>query len=380
VANDVADLCLLHLNVRSIRNKVLDVHNYLCSVNMPDIFIATEVWLRKDEVILKGYSPAGYTPVAYFNRVDMQGGGSAIYVKNICAFNYEVFKTPHAAELSFECCGIISNTGSEKTIILGIYRCPHSDMYEFLDKLDATISDIFVEHGFNCHLFISGDFNINFYDNSTVKSALCDLFESYGLTLNYNEPTHVLNDTSTLIDYLVCNKQCNDYECVVNIANVSDHYAQILKINKNLLGLCEIPIIYVTKRVFSEQNINTFLSLLQYQSWSEVLDAVEDVNVKYDAFLNIYMKLFNRAFPLRIFKQNSPSSVKLPEPLRDFSNYLNNWFAKCKRQNVPVPTEYVAQKERLKNMLIHNEINHNDTKIKNSKCMGNIKDNLVYNQ
>ncbi len=108
-------LGVLHLNIRSLcPHQKLDHVNILISQADPDILILSETWLKNnvpDSVIaIKGYS---------IYRIDIAGGGVAIYVKN--KYNVSVKKSVIVPK-HFEFIALELDLGCKWSItVVGIY-------------------------------------------------------------------------------------------------------------------------------------------------------------------------------------------------------------------------------------------------------------------
>ena len=57
-----SSLCLVHINARSIKNKIIQFQEYITNVNI-DLCAITETWSKPDEDdTAKVVPPLGYTP------------------------------------------------------------------------------------------------------------------------------------------------------------------------------------------------------------------------------------------------------------------------------------------------------------------------------
>ena len=63
------------------------------------------------------------------------------------------------------------------------------------------------------------------------------------------------------------------------------------------------------KRVFSDTNVAEFNLLLREETWDEVLQ-LEDINISYEIFYQLFRHSFDRAFPIEL---NSVSKKKKRE-------------------------------------------------------------------
>ena len=76
-----SSLTLCTINVRSVKNKIADFTDYVCSCKA-DLFALTETWLANDDTALKKeITPNGYSLISQF-RVNRIGGGTALLSKS----------------------------------------------------------------------------------------------------------------------------------------------------------------------------------------------------------------------------------------------------------------------------------------------------------
>ena len=100
--------------------------------------------------------------------------------------------------------------------------------------------------------------------------------------------------------------------------DLSDHEAQILTINITVQR--QFPRLKYVRKMDKSANLD-FVFKLSNESWEGVFND-NDVNLMFNHFLNIYLKIFNSSFPLKSSKNR---------------NYNNNWITSgiktsCKRK------------------------------------------------
>jgi exonuclease III len=101
-----------------------------------------------------------------------------------------------------------------KCILICFHRFPHSNMYRFLDKLETQIGKVQSKRK---KFLLCGDWNINFVQDSVQLQALHSVL-SHNLTNTVTSPTRVTKNTSSLIDFMIINKQYNNNSIeVVNL-------------------------------------------------------------------------------------------------------------------------------------------------------------------
>ena len=96
---------IIHLNARSLRNKVDEVECFINAFDMQfDILAFTETWFRNTDVHLNGYHCESV------NRPQKTGGGVALYIKNNVPFSLITelsMSTPDYECIAVKCTGIL---------------------------------------------------------------------------------------------------------------------------------------------------------------------------------------------------------------------------------------------------------------------------------
>ncbi|CAB4007827.1 Hypothetical predicted protein [Paramuricea clavata] len=122
VRNSFISLCLV--NAQSIRNKTIDLVEYVCE-NKFDLVAITETWLRNiDDAITVELCPGGYK-FAEFPRVRCGGGGIGLLYKN----NLRVTTIRSGEEDSFKYLELLAEVSSSRKL-RGIYRPSYSEYHK----------------------------------------------------------------------------------------------------------------------------------------------------------------------------------------------------------------------------------------------------------
>jgi hypothetical protein len=130
---------------------------------------------------------------------------------------------------------------------------------------------------------------INYLKESYDKTHMYILL-SYNLISIINFPTRVQNLSSTAIDNIfIYVSQFGNYTVTPILNSLSDHDAQLLKISFE----CTLVSIhkFKTVRKINKYTISDFIAKLSYESWDAIFSS-EDVNIIFNSFLNIYLRVF----------------------------------------------------------------------------------------
>lgn len=221
VKNYQIKLSLLHINIRSIHNKLEDLKYFICQINqLPEVVVVSETWLKSNEIDY--YNLPGYT--SYFScRDEGNGGGVAIYVRSSLAHSLISCRNNGYYSLWIE----ISNIHSFKKLhIGGYYKPPSYKLKDFLTVLDND----FVKCN-NVPAVVLGDFNINECQDNNEYSLYRITYMSHGFNILNAMPTRINNT----IDHVLTNISQKRFT-VYNIGNtLSDHSAILTTMCDNAL-------------------------------------------------------------------------------------------------------------------------------------------------
>ena len=146
-------------------------------------------------------------------------------------------------------------------------------------------------------------------------------------------PTRITKETATLIDNIFTNNIDNILKTGILVNDVSDHLSVFAIVN-HVKYECHKPKTY--KRFIDDVSVQKFNTLLQSINWNDVHES-NDVDGKFDIFMNNLTSVYNECFPLKevLLKKTD----------------VNPWFTKdlkkmCKKKNilyrkyVKNPTDY----------------------------------------
>jgi hypothetical protein len=113
---------------------------------------------------------------------------------------------------------------------LAIYRSPRGDFTNFLKRLDLILQKLY-NNKYN--IVICGDVNKNYVTDNNRRTQLDAVLHSYNLAGIAEFPTRYgLNSQTAIDNVLIDTSTIGTYELYPFINGLSDHYAQLLILNK----------------------------------------------------------------------------------------------------------------------------------------------------
>ena len=161
-----------------------------------DILIFTETWLSpntKDEDI----KLTNFNLPFRNDRMDRQGGGVAIYVRE----GLHSQNRPDLISGNIEAVCIEVLVKNNKCLVSGFYRPPNTDI-NYWDMIETSFDNM--SNSPIQELIILGDFNCDV--SGTRVNKITHLASSYNLTQMIDEPTHFTEHSSSIIDLVLVNK------------------------------------------------------------------------------------------------------------------------------------------------------------------------------
>ena len=299
---------IMCLNIQSLSAKFNDLHqlisNMLYSNCAPDVICLQETWQIPNSNLL---SLPNYFPLEYLTqRNSLQGGGVGMYLKE--SVQYTVLKEKSIMfDKIYESLFVEVITSNKKKCLIGsIYRPGnHSNMTQsdqfsqFIELFSNSLSEMVNDYE---RIFLYGDFNIDVlkYNSSTQVAEYIDLLFSFGFLQIVTKPTRVSDTSATLIDHVLTNVCCNNYETVALCSLISDHFP-ICHFLPGSSNVC-VPKM-VEFRDFSEEAINKFKDSIQRYNWTHVTGS-ECAQTSYNNFSATFTHLYDTYFPLQQKKFN----------------------------------------------------------------------------
>ena len=211
-----SDSDILHLNTRSIRNKL----NYISDLSESyQISCFSETHLDdtfdSSSLIIEGFG----TPL----RKDRtrNGGGVMIYLSSLVNYKPRPDLENQRLETNWE--GITLKSQFETILICCYYRSDFSvSQSNFINELQPSIEQAL---DYTSIVVLLGDINVDFINLSNMQ--ILDYLTLFNLTNVINEPTRISANSSTLIDPIIVSDACQVLDSgTISVANsVSDHKA-----------------------------------------------------------------------------------------------------------------------------------------------------------
>lgn len=266
------------------------------------ILCISEHWKTYEQ--LTNFGIKGFYLASSICREEKQHGGSAIYIRQEIQ-SKERQKTKNFSIINIiECSAAECRIGTDKLIILSIYRPTNNDnvsLDAFFRQLEKILADLISEKAI---IVVAGDFNIEMLKVNKVGDILISLFNSYNIFPTIKDNTRIQNNSRTCIDNIFTNFY-GEWVGVVLDSMISDHTAQKLSI------YIEGQLNYYYSRCFSENNIQKFKLYLTAVSWQTIFEIDEkDVNLQWSRFIEIFHKLFEDSFPIKKLMSNSRTKMK----------------------------------------------------------------------
>jgi exonuclease III len=328
-------LTILHQNICSIRNKITELEVLLSTeLKEIDILCLTEHWLN--DLNIHCINIGGFKLISAFCRNSSKYGGSSIFVKDFLIAN-EINHFPNVCEeKNFEMSLI--DLPEHKVNIACIYRSPDGQPKKFMNKLEQVIQKLLKK---NKTLILCGDWNIDLLQEGSDKKDLRDLLLRYNLENTVKSPTRITPNTKTLLDVIIINKAHYKTPATIVELGLSDHQAQMLPIQNITRSRTNQSIL---KRQFKDSNINEFKYLLSKETWQEVF-AETEVNAKFEVFMNIFMHLFDVAFPLKlVHEKRRPANGWITQGIKKSSKKMKLLNKIIKLSNLSQHTKmYIAR-------------------------------------
>ena len=220
-----------------------------------DVIAISESWLSdndNDTFCLEGYD------ILSCSRLNKKGGGVVLYIRESLQHKY----LPEKSKCIDNCAEILSVEitleKDKKVTICCIYRAPNTN----LDTLSDFMNNTIFRNNRNKTIYVCGDFNVDLlqYDKHRDTNNFIDQLYSLGLHPLITRPTRITSHSKTLIDNIYTTDVTSCIQSGLIINDMTDHLPifQITEYKHNK----KMPIIFNSKRLNNESNINTLMKLM----------------------------------------------------------------------------------------------------------------------
>ena len=219
----ICSLDIMHLNARSIRNKIDFISNLSDSYQ---ILCFSETHLD-DSVDSSSLQIDGFD-MPLRNDRSQHGGGVMMYLSNLLSYKRRTDLENQRIETIWTEVKLKSQT----VLICCFYRSDlNVSQTVFIDEIEPAIDQAL---DYTPNVILLGDINIDFINLSNRR--LLDFLTIYNLRNILREPTRIVGNSSSLIDPIIVSDGCQILDCgTLDVDNtISDHKATYISIKTEL--------------------------------------------------------------------------------------------------------------------------------------------------
>ena len=209
-------ISVLHLNIRSIRNKLLELESFIYGLeSLPKVICLTETHLDDNDDTSNFLLP-GYSKIEVKNR-NKYGGGVMIQVHESATIN-KTLQIPFEEAICVEI-----NSQSCTFKILMIYSKPKTHKKQFIELLDEYLQG---NTSATMPFIICGDFNIDTKSQNLISSNNVDIINANGFSLfdSSDRPTRETDHSSTCLGHFIYQNIASFKSNIPFHQNIADHY------------------------------------------------------------------------------------------------------------------------------------------------------------
>ena len=128
-------------------------------------------------------------------------------------------------------------------------------------------------------------------------------------------PTRIFNNSYSLIDNIYIDTNRFNFSVYPLINGLSAHYAQVINLSNIICSSPKQLSSYIRRT--ANNAIWRFTDLLSYEIWEDVFQD-NKVNIIFNNFLNIYLRIFNTSFPIKKIQESLKHKPWLTSGIRTF--------------------------------------------------------------
>ena len=276
IMNDKS-MSIVHLNIRSLRNKLNDVGNYVKN-NAVDIFALSETWIdntiNSSSIDMPGY-------ILERRDRNSHGGGVACYLKQ----NVPYLRRKDLENNDIEIMWLEIKSKNQIPLFVGvIYRKPDSPFSTFYNSLESNLEQVF---SFSDNVILLGDLNCNMLTKNPLSNKVNELCSMYHLDQTIKEPTRITPHSSTLIDVICVSNSVGEItkKAGTNSVGFSDHSLVYVTLSYNLPKSKPEIFSFRSFRHFSEEE---FVKDLSSVRWDSIIAENNDVETNLAHFTETF--------------------------------------------------------------------------------------------
>ena len=260
------DLRVLHLNIRGLKGKQIELNNLLVQLNSPEIIILNETWLKEGDtkqINIPRYKYEGAP------RLNKKGGGVGSLICSDLQYRSRHDLEPNEKNPSCELCYIEIKNNKDNILVGSMYRPPNTNINDFLDIFRYQMNKI---NNTKCECIIGLDHNLDLLKQSihpkTQEFLECIL--DLNLLPTITKPTRISKTSATLIDNILLSKKLQpEFESLIIIDDISDHLPCLVTLrnfqqidNKN----------FTMKQIINNKAIDKIKADLSHVDWNHLLN------------------------------------------------------------------------------------------------------------
>lgn len=345
-------ITLKHINARSLLSDAgtkLEIIKQKLYDEDIDVLCVSETWLKKntnnDLIQIEKYK---------IFRCDgpneVRGnGGSCIYVKDIYN-SKEIKSNDHAGDRpeGIEDVWVKIQVNKFKSIIVSsVYKHPNSKS-ECLEYLEKSLQ---YNSNQNLTMYVLGDMN----ENMMKRNKLNTIIKKLNLSQLVTKPTRITEESSTLIDILITNKEEAVSACDLGLS-VADHLEITCNIN---LAKKKPKARIINTRCHSNYSPKIlFDDLMANTAALNNIYCTNDVNKQVEIFTSTFIQAIDRCAPRKSIIIRRPPNKWMSEELKSELEKNKSLQMDFKRTSSPsaklkMSDSHKTQKKKVKKMLIN---------------------------
>ena len=197
------DFRVLHLNIRGLKGKQIELNNLFARLNSPEIIILNETWLKEGDTKQINIPRYKYEGVP---RLHKKGGGVGFLIRSDLQYRCRHDLEPNEINRWCEQCYIEIKNNKDKVLVGSMYRPPNTNISDFLETFNYQMNKI---NNTKHECIIGLDHNLDLLKQSrhpkTQEFLECIL--DHNLLPTITKPTRISKTSATLIDNILLSKK-----------------------------------------------------------------------------------------------------------------------------------------------------------------------------